>query len=254
MNFKWAMIGFGLLVFSLSVLASCADPLISISSSSDRFSIGGKIDINLVYSADPSPSTLCQCLQGGDCGMQWQTDYNGEWNMIPQTTEPTIDLNCSGVSCRTDRGFPSEDLMYSRTVSCVDQNSFHVRGYHPFTDTSSPILTVHCYPSPACTPPASGNFNVNQACTFIAVPVLVDGNYNIGSSGYVKHNDSDVNFFSSGPKYVNIQNGGRIDLNQSMIFAGLSFEQGLLGGLFGLIGLGLAGFYSLFVRRKGAWA
>ncbi len=255
MNFKFFLVGFALVVFSFSAWAdSCADPSISIVVGTDRWSIGNTLDVNLTFSANPSPSSLCHCLETADCGMEWQSDHNGSWNKIPKNTNSAIDLNCSDVECWTGRSHPTEDLMQTRSISCIDQNTFHIRGHHKFTNTSSAVVTVYCYPSPACTPPVSGNFTVNQSCTFIAVPVLVDGNYYIGSSGYVKHNDSDVNFFSNGAKYLNIQDGGRIDLNHSMIFAGLSFEQGLLGGFLGLIGISLAGAYSFFIRRKGALA
>lgn len=98
-------------------------------------------------------------------------------------------------------------------------------------------------------PPASGNFNLNQTCNYVNVPLFIDGNYNLGSTGHASHNGSDVNFFSSGAKYVNIQSGGQIDLNQSTLFTGLTipieFGGPLVGGLLLFLVLG-----SVFVRRN----
>jgi hypothetical protein len=229
MNSRIFLVAFALLFFALSAWAACSTPTLSISAA-DRFSLDLGLDVNLVFSVNPSPMTICQCPFGVDCGIVWQTDFNGSWEQIPQSTDQTIDLNCSGATCKTGAGFPVEDQVYRRNISCVDQNVFHIRGYHPYTATSSSVITVYCYPSVACTPPQTENFNLDTTCTYQTVPLLVDGNYNILANGNARHNESDINFFSGGTKYVNINNGGKLDLNKSVLFAGLSkdnFEIGI---------------------------
>lgn len=247
MNPRIFLIIFALFCFALSAWATCSTPTLSISAAS-RFSLDSPLFVNLVFSADPSPMTLCSCPLGEDCGIEWQTDFSGSWEQIPQNTDPTIDLNCSGATCKTGAGYPEEDHLYRRSISCVNQNSFHIRGYHSFTNVSSPIINVYCYPSVACKPPLTGNFNLDTTCTYENVPLLVDGNYNILSNGNAKHNESDINFFSNGTKYINIHDGGKIDLNQSMIFAGLNkidFEIGL-----GYILLGILFFFFRLHSRQ----
>lgn len=219
---KWFLVGFFFIIWSLSVFATCNNPDLTLVVSSDRFAKGGIIDLNLTFSADPSPMEICACPFGSSCGLEWQTDFNGSWARIPRNTTVPFDLNCSGQNCTSGAGYPGEDSTTKRTISCVDQNTFNVRGFHPATNKASEVVKIYCYPTPGCTPPVSGNFNVSETCNFTAVPVIIDGNYNIESGGYSIHNDSDVNFFSNGTKYVNIRDGGKIDLNQSSIFVGLT--------------------------------
>lgn len=240
---------FFFVAFAANVSASCANPTISISTNSTSFYAGGDVNVSLVYSANPPIMTRCVCLLGADCGMTWQDDSNGSWVKIPTATDAQNDLNCSGENCTTGTGHPIEDATYSRLISCVSQKVYHIRGFQPSTGIASASVTVYCYPSLACMPPSSGNFNLNQTCNYVDVPLFIDGNYNLGSSGHALHNGSDVNFFSSGAKYLNIQNGGQIDLNQSNLFAGLTipieFGGPILGGLMLLLVLG-----SMFIRRN----
>lgn len=236
-----------LLAFALNVSASCANPTISISIDSPSFYVGGDVNVSLVYSANPPIMTRCTCLLGADCGMTWQDDSNGSWAKIPTSTDAGNDLNCSGENCTTGTGHPIEDATYSRLISCVSQKVYHIRGLQPSTGVVSNAVTVYCYPSLACMPPSSGNFNLNQTCNYVNVPLFIDGNYNLGSSGHAIHNGSDVNFFSSGAKYVNIQNGGQLDLNHSMLFAGLNVPFRSAGYLVGLLLVLLGG---IFYRRN----
>lgn len=230
MNYRLLL--FGLLFFASAPVvfgASCSDPALWITVPNKLWSIGGAIDVNIVFSADPSPSTSCTCNPGEFCGMEWQTDFNGGWNRIPRSTNAAIDLNCGGGTCSTGFFHPIEDLQYGRAISCIDQNVFHIRGHHPLTGKSTMEVTVYCYPEPGCVPPASGNFTLNQTCNYVAVPLVIAANYTIGPTGHSIHHQSNVIFTSpisdieDPPKrYLNIVNGGRIDLNHSAISTGLS--------------------------------
>lgn len=213
---------FFFLVWSLNAFAaSCTNPDLSISVSPIKTYVGGRFDVNLVFSADPPPLTNCVCAPGNNCGVQWQDDTNGEWAQIPNSTDVDLDLNCSGRNCSTGIGYPVEDQVYNQSIQCVDQNTYRMRGFHPLSNKSTQIITVYCYPSRQCQPPETGNFNLNQTCEYKYVPVFIDQNYNILGTGKAIHSNSDINFFSTGPKFLNIQNGGQMDLNQSSLITGL---------------------------------
>ncbi|MFH0970162.1 MAG: hypothetical protein V1776_01745 [Candidatus Diapherotrites archaeon] len=239
-------VGLFMIFFSTGVFGSCLDPDLSIAVDNQTF-VSGVFDFNLVFSADPPPIASCICLPGNDCGIHWQYYSSGGWVDIPSSSPG--DLNCSGRACNSGNGYPVEDRVYRQGISCAVQGSYTVRGYHPKSGNATNSVMVYCYPSRACTPPETGSFFVNQTCVFNDVPVLVDGNYTILSGGHVVHNNSDVNFFSNGSHFLNIKDGGQIDLNKSILFAGLNFPLkfggGLIGGILLFITIG-----SLLYRHK----
>ena len=124
-------------------------------------------------------------------------------------------------------------------------DTYSVRGLHNSTGNTSLVKTVYCYQKQACIAPATGNFDLNQTCTYTNVPLFVDKNFNIQSSGRSIHHGSDINFFSNQSHFLNIRNGGRIDLNRSTVFAGLSNPSSFFG--FGL--LSILSFFVLFFIR-----
>lgn len=246
MNARLFFLFFFFLFYSLNVFGvSCVDPDLSIIVSETKTYIGDRFDVNLVFSADPPPLTNCVCAPGSNCGMQWQDDTNGEWAQIPNAMDADMDLNCSGRTCNTGIGYPVEDQVYSQSIQCMDQNTYHLRGFHSFSGKSTPIVTVYCYPSRQCIPPPTGNFDLNQSCEYKYVPLFVDQNYNITGTGKAIHTHSDINFYSTGSKFLNIQNGGQVDLNSSMIFSGITSNAGLffIGMIFFSFIVGLLGFF-----------
>lgn len=225
------LIGLFLITLASGVLASCGDPRLTIEVSSPKTFQGGQFDMNLTMSANPPPLATCICLSGHDCGFKWQYFKDGNWTQIPSTQ--AFDLNCSGSTCSTGTGFPVEDREYSKSISCAELDGYRVRGYIPSINKSTDPVTIYCYQSLACIPPATGSFFLDQMCTYKNTPLWIDQNFHILSSGHAINQNSDVNFFSAGSHFLKIKNGGQIDLNHSMIFAGITQvgEIGILGGL-----------------------
>jgi hypothetical protein len=227
-----------------SVFASCADPVRSLTLDSDRSFETGSFDVNLSVNSGSGPLVACRCPMGEDCKWDIQYRENGAsaWITVPTNTDPPKDFNCNGVSCGN---FLNNTMEKIRSVTCVDQGTFEFRGYMPWNDRSTEVSTLNCYPSSnACVPPVSGDFELDEFCEYVNVPLLVDGDYRILDGGFAIHNSSDVNFTSSGTHHIRIFDGGQFDVNNSNFFIGGVSQELLLGGLvMGLFGLMLGGLF-----------
>lgn len=226
------------------VLASCSDPIRSLTFGSDRTYETGVVDVNLSVNSGGALITACSCLVGQDC--KWDIQYREKgssgWINIPNNSDPPKDFNCSGSSCVD---FLNGTFNASRVVSCVDQGSFEFRAFMPWNNRSTNVYSLNCYPSSsACVPPEIGDFELNTFCEYVNVPLLVEGDYRILDGGFAVHNGSDVNFTSSGVHFIRVFDGGRMDVNNSKFFIGGISSELFLGGLaIGLFSLLLSGLF-----------
>ena len=238
---------FFVLVFLPNVhAASCNNPDTTFSLASDRTSENSSFVASLTVDAGGSPVVGCVCPLGENC--KWQVQFReltgGSWTNVPQNTSLPDDFNCSGVSCTNL--LDHQQGSANRTVFCVDQGAFEFRAHRPYLSKDTMSVKITCYPfGPQCVPPATGNFYLNDHCEYVNVPVPIDQNFNILASGRAVQNGSDINFFGSGANYLNIKNGGRIDLNKSSVFAGINNPSSLIG--FGF--LSILSFLVLFLSR-----
>jgi hypothetical protein len=237
-----------LIILAPGVLASCADPIRSLTLDSDRTFETGSFDVNLYVNSGLGPMTACSCPMGEDCkwDIQYRESGTSNWIDVPTSTDLPKDFNCSGASCGN---FLNNTMEKIRTVTCVDQSSFEFRAHMPWNDRSTSISLLNCYPSSnACVPPTSGDFELDEFCEYVNVPLPVDGDYKILDGGFAIHNGSDVNFFSSGTHHIRIFDGGQFDVNNSNFFIGGVSQELLFGGLIiGFFSLVLSGFF-LFSR------